>query len=359
MNNKYASSLVLTAVLLVNNFLPKMGVGHHHLLLFGSSPGLVHFDMNGYGSFLPGYLWLQLYWWVFTLLLALAGILLWVRGNETIWRNRLRIARGRFRGPVRIVAAGALLVLAGSGSWIFFNTNVRNRYRSAWQEEKARASYEKKHRRWLDLSHSVVTALSVRMELYPSERRLRARATFTLRNRLDPPAAEIALRTPEDVQVAAIRFGPNPHCQARIVEFPRYVTNAQGFPGTITCSEGLGFIARAGPGDISYPFEIATHEVAHQWWGHQMLGGNVEGGGLLSESMAEYLSAEVPANDLVDVGVIGPSHRLLAVERKRLGAAPAEITFTVAERPEAAGIDPRGLLIDVDPSDDVVPIAWQ
>jgi ABC-2 type transport system permease protein len=37
-------------------------------------------------------------------------------------------------------------------------------------------------------------------------------------------------------------FGPYYHKQARIIEFPRYESFAQAFPGTMPYSESLGFI---------------------------------------------------------------------------------------------------------------------
>ena len=86
-------------------------------------------------------------------------------------------------------------------------------------------------------------------------------------------------------------FGPYQHKIVRIVEFPRYQTYAQSFPGTIPFSEGLGFVARVddkNPKDLDYPFYVTAHEVAHQWWGHQLVGGNTRGASVLSETLAEY-----------------------------------------------------------------------
>ncbi len=86
-------------------------------------------------------------------------------------------------------------------------------------------------------------------------------------------------------------FGPYQHKFLRIVEFPRYETYAQSFPGTIPFSEGLGFIARVddkNPKDLDYPYYVTAHEVAHQWWGHQLVGGNTRGTTVLSETLAEY-----------------------------------------------------------------------
>lgn len=86
-------------------------------------------------------------------------------------------------------------------------------------------------------------------------------------------------------------FSPYQHKQVRIIEFPRYATYAQSFPNTIPFSEGIGFIAKVDDNDpesIDYPFYVTSHEVAHQWWAHQVIGGNVQGSTLMAETMAQY-----------------------------------------------------------------------
>src|SRR5262249_15424821 len=65
----------------------------------------------------------------------------------------------------------------------------------------------------------------------------------------------------------------------------------QSFPNTIPYSEGIGFIARVNPQDekdIDYPYYVTAHEVAHQWWGHQVVGARVQGATFLSETLAQY-----------------------------------------------------------------------
>jgi aminopeptidase N len=86
-------------------------------------------------------------------------------------------------------------------------------------------------------------------------------------------------------------FGPYQHHQARILEFPRYQSFAQSFPNTIPYSEAVGFIAKVrddDPEDLDYPYYITAHEIAHQWWAHQVVGADVQGATMTSESMAQY-----------------------------------------------------------------------
>lgn len=90
-------------------------------------------------------------------------------------------------------------------------------------------------------------------------------------------------------------YAPYQFRQLRILEFPNYVQLAQSFPNMIPYSEGVGFIARVDDTtrDVDYPFYISAHETAHQWWAHQVIGGNVEGSEMLSESLSEYTSLMV------------------------------------------------------------------
>ena len=84
-------------------------------------------------------------------------------------------------------------------------------------------------------------------------------------------------------------FGPYQHRQARILEFPRYATFAQSFPNTIPYSEGIGFILKIDEEKaIDMVYYVTSHEIAHQWWAHQVLGCNVDGMTTFSESMAQY-----------------------------------------------------------------------
>jgi aminopeptidase N len=40
--------------------------------------------------------------------------------------------------------------------------------------------------------------------------------------------------------------------------------------------------------DIDYVFYVTAHEVAHQWWAHQVIGGDVQGATVMSETLAQY-----------------------------------------------------------------------
>lgn len=89
-------------------------------------------------------------------------------------------------------------------------------------------------------------------------------------------------------------FGPYQFHYARIVEFPDYAQFAQAFAGTMPYSEGIGFNADlSDPTTIDYVTYVAAHELAHQWWAHQAVGADMQGGTMLVETLAQYSSLMV------------------------------------------------------------------
>jgi ABC-2 type transport system permease protein len=135
------------------------------------------------------------------------------------------------------------------------------------------ARYEVRHERWQDVA--------IDLFYHPGH-------AFNLDRMANGAKATLAY--------ASAQFSPYQQHELRIVEFPRYETLAQSFPGTIAFSESLGFIAKVDdskPKDIDYPFYVTAHETAHQWWAHQLIAANTRGGTVLSETLAEYTALMV------------------------------------------------------------------
>jgi ABC-type transport system involved in multi-copper enzyme maturation permease subunit len=84
-------------------------------------------------------------------------------------------------------------------------------------------------------------------------------------------------------------FSPYQYRQFRVLEFPRYATFAQSFPNTIPYSEAIGFVADLRDDkDIDYVFYVTAHEMAHQWWAHQVIGARMQGMTVPVETLAQY-----------------------------------------------------------------------
>jgi aminopeptidase N len=86
-------------------------------------------------------------------------------------------------------------------------------------------------------------------------------------------------------------FSPYQFRQLRFLEFPAPAGNfAQSFANTVPWSEGLVFIADASsdPSRIDMVTYVGAHELGHQWWGHQVVGAEEQGGTMLVETLAQY-----------------------------------------------------------------------
>jgi hypothetical protein len=497
-NNKYVAYFVAVLVLMIVPFAFGLLEWNNPLILFNSSgPRLPYSDMNGYGHSLYSFMVFKFYWGSLCLLLIILSGLLWARGKEKGFRNRLKVARTLFNRRAKLAFSFSLLVFILLGSFIFYNTNVLNKNISSKDEEKNQAEFEKKYKRFSRTQQPRITSVFWNVDIFPQERGAKMKGYYMLTNKskrkvdsiivnmssavtvnefkfarqvtkvlddkdngfyiyklaspLEPgdsvrfdidlqyfpkgfkssdpgtaivyngtffnsgylpslgynPDSELSEGTarkkhglPVKERMASINdslalmntyisadadwinfecivstvpgqiaiapgylqkewekdgrkyfhykmdckilnfysflsasyevkkdkwkdvaieiyyhkgheynldrmingvkksldyytknFSPYQHRQVRILEFPRYATFAQSFPNTIPFSEGIGFIAKideTDPESIDYPFYVTAHEVAHQWWAHQVIGGNVQGGTLMSETMSQY-----------------------------------------------------------------------
>jgi hypothetical protein len=84
-------------------------------------------------------------------------------------------------------------------------------------------------------------------------------------------------------------YGPYQFNYARIIEFPGYASFAQAFAGTMPYSESIGFNANTNdPEKIDFTTYVISHEISHQYWAHQVVGADMEGATLSSETQAQY-----------------------------------------------------------------------
>ncbi len=128
-------------------------------------------------------------------------------------------------------------------------------------------------------------------------------------------------------------YSPFQFNQFRILEYPRYRGFAQSFPNTVPYTEP-GFLGRVvSSKDIDRTYFVTAHELAHQWWGHQLIGGRVEGSNMLSESLAEYSALRVAQKKYGDENM----HKFLKHEldgylRGRAGEAHREPPIVLVQR---------------------------
>ncbi|KAA9346710.1 ABC transporter permease/M1 family aminopeptidase [Larkinella humicola] len=89
-------------------------------------------------------------------------------------------------------------------------------------------------------------------------------------------------------------FGPYPFRHLTLAEIPQYGGSATAYPGTVFSREKLNFLTDfREPRKVNYAYATVVHEVAHQWWAHQLRPVSGPGDQLLTESLAKYTEATV------------------------------------------------------------------
>ncbi len=204
-NQKYLGHLVTLLALGSIGFAPRFGV-EHNLLIYGSSPGWSYTEIRGFGGSVGPWLWFKLYWAAWALLLAVAARLLWKRGPQDSLGARFRLARHRFTRPTVSAAVAAVGLILALGGFIFYNTNVLNEYRTAFDKAEEAADYERLYRQYEGLPQPLLTATTLHVEMYPERREAQIRGSYRLVNRSGVPIESIHVDTVPEVRTADIAF---------------------------------------------------------------------------------------------------------------------------------------------------------
>lgn len=502
-------AIVVLFFIFADVILPQIGL-EHSMWQFGSGSLGRYSDMNTFGHFVTSFSWYKFYWLGFALLLFSVGVLLSVRGTDSLLKTRFQLAKLRFVRPVAIFSIIALMMFGFTGCYIYYNTTVVNEFASSDDLKEIRANYEKQLKQYKDLPQPKIVETNLKVDIFPETRDFVAEGYYILKNKSEGPISHIHIQlaadrdldqeyitfermdslgagetvveesfedfryfiykldhpmqpgdsvrmnfkanykttgfvegggntqvvyngtffnntsffptlgynegaelsqekdrkeydlppekermrkrndplgqkiplvgddadkirfeivmstdtsqiaiapgylqrkwtegdrhyfhykmdktmfnfysivsaryelveeawtTPQgqdvkleiyyhpghdynlDRMMEAMKhslsyyeenFSPYQFSQMRIMEFPRYATFAQSFANTVPFSEGIGFILNIGTDDVDMAYYVTAHEMAHQWWGHQVTEANVQGNAMLSESMSQY-----------------------------------------------------------------------
>jgi hypothetical protein len=184
----------LTVALILFQSISGVALGwNNNLLRFADTPAFTYSDMNGFVPFAAGIIWFKLYWAAFTVLLVALTAGLWVRGRAGGGRFSAAQLRQSFGPLLRAVAATSLLAWLGLGTWIYYNTAVRNDYVTAAEDQAQQAAYERRYKRYEHTPQPRVTAVNLQVDLTPEARAVRVRGQLTLTNKTGRPLDTLRL----------------------------------------------------------------------------------------------------------------------------------------------------------------------
>ncbi len=198
--NKYVGWGVMVLYLVALLSLPEMGFAHH-LYLYATTTHVPLSDMNGEGRFWIGRDWFDVYWSAAALILTLLTFALWRRGTESRLKPRLARLPRRLTGPAGAVLAAGVVVMAGSGGFIYYNTNILNQYRTTTSNDQYRADYEKALWKYHTLLQPKITAVTLNVALHPHQVRVVTRGSYTIQNRSGRPLKVVHIRWDRDLKM--------------------------------------------------------------------------------------------------------------------------------------------------------------
>lgn len=205
-NNKFVGYGVIILLLVAQEGLGALDFTHN-LYSFGEWPNAPWSDMNGFGHFLRGQMAFQGYWLLFTAFLMLLAAAFWVRGVAGTWRERRRAAGQRLRGPLGIAAAVTFAAFVAMGGWLFWNTNVRNDFRSPDARLELAARYEREYKRYEHLPQPKILASNNDVDLWPETQSLKVRGTWRIVNPHAVPIDAIHVQMADMRDLVSIDFG--------------------------------------------------------------------------------------------------------------------------------------------------------
>jgi hypothetical protein len=189
--NKWLGMLLTLSIYIV--LLSMEEFGFDHVLYNFGIPYVVYSDMNGFGHFTAPVFSLIAYWGAFSVLLIIAGHLLYPRGNYSALRERLRDARTRIDAGVTLTAGLAAIAFIGIGGWIFYNTNILNEYLSPDERLQRQADYERAYGHHENAPTPSYDSIRMAIDIFPEERRLQSRGSATLGNHKNVPINEFVV----------------------------------------------------------------------------------------------------------------------------------------------------------------------
>lgn len=181
-HQKYMGHLVAMLCFVFISVLAGMLGIEHHLLIYGTGPKWTHTEMTGLGNSTWPWLWFRLYWAAWALLLLVIARLLLVRGVGKGFAERIRLARQRLSRPTGTLTVLALVLVMVLGSFIFFNTNILNRYATAADTKQLQAEYERLYGRFAGKPQPQLKAARLHIEIYPEQRTVTIHGTYALVN---------------------------------------------------------------------------------------------------------------------------------------------------------------------------------
>ncbi|MCE7041418.1 M1 family aminopeptidase [Dyadobacter sp. CY312] len=206
-NNKFAGYALLIIVFMSNDMLSYLDV-EHIMVRFDSGSLATISDMNGFGDSAVKYGWLKSYWGALSIILFVAAIVLSVRGSEEKLTLRWKTGKYRITRSLTLLGITMLAIFASTGAYVYYNTNVLNKFSISKEEEKDHANHEIALKKYENMAQPKITEISLAVDLRPETRDFSAKGYYILKNKTSESIKDIHIHIypDEDVELKGLSF---------------------------------------------------------------------------------------------------------------------------------------------------------
>lgn len=180
-NNRYIAYFAFVAFLILNAFIWNALEINSNMLKYAGIPTVTYSDMNGYGPFVAGAAWFNVYWLIFALLLSFAVFAFYVRGKELDLKQRFKNAQPVFAKNKFALSVLIVLFVLCSG-FVYYNTKVLNHYDSEDTQEKMQVEYEKTYKKYENIIQPHYYKFDYRIDLDPDKLKMSVQIGAWARN---------------------------------------------------------------------------------------------------------------------------------------------------------------------------------
>ncbi|PWA06673.1 ABC transporter permease/M1 family aminopeptidase [Flavobacterium laiguense] len=195
-NNRYIAYFAFVTFVIVNSFIWGLLEINSNMLNFGNTPSITYSDMNGFGPFISSTIWFNIYWTLACLILCFVITAFYIRGKEQQFKYRWVNAKVQF-GKNKIAIAISLVVFALCSSFVYYNTKVLNTYDSSKEQENKQVDYEKKYKKFENITQPRFYKFNYTIDLMPEERSMTAKIEAWAKNKSNTPIQELHFTMPQ------------------------------------------------------------------------------------------------------------------------------------------------------------------
>lgn len=203
-NNKYLGYFISIALIFALDIVLLIADISSNMISIGATPSIIYSDMNSFGPALLGSIWFNLYWISFALICLFLATLIWKRGTQANFKEKLQLMKKGMPKSFKISLALIVVVWIALSGFVFYNTQMLNEYHTSKQREKLMVKYEKTYKKYEDAATPKIAGINYFIDIFPYQRDVNVKADLVLTN-------------PHQMGIDSLHFSCNPDWNTEIL----------------------------------------------------------------------------------------------------------------------------------------------